>query len=97
MNKQRLLELAGVVDAPYRAGSGKSGMLTEMADESRLSPAAARRLEGLKQLVAESGISGAGENPTLQQILGHFIDGNELNVETHPEDSELIDLFHDLP
>ena len=30
MNRQRLLELAGVIEAPYRAGSGKSQSLLEM-------------------------------------------------------------------
>ena len=29
MNKQRLLELAGVTEAPYRGGTSKSGMLQE--------------------------------------------------------------------
>ena len=29
MDKRRLLELAGVIPTPYRAGSGKNGMLTE--------------------------------------------------------------------
>ena len=96
MDKQRLLELAGVIETPYRAGTGKSRMLMEM-DESSLSSAAHRRLEDLKYWGAEMGITGAGANPTLKQILSHFIDGNELNVEKHPEDKELIDLFYDLP
>ena len=66
--------------------------IDELLNEAtKLSPAAKKRLRSL-----EGAATDAGESKSTRELLADAIDGDDLDVGKHPEDKELIDLFHSL-